>query len=131
MNPRATHLKIKIHTLADEARHIRREEQKALKRARHGKAAEEFHGNVCDYRVDYYAYEDLREHRTGPVRSHARSCQLAYGYLRGVPYKKIEQKHRPDNDPDWREIEKLVRRFGGDPTNLKAWREGLEVACAA
>jgi len=163
---RITHLKIKIHTLADEARHIRREERKAKSREFYASADQMV--RKADSLERYSRWEEdseksqaakteakrlreraqnhaspakaiqarnerlgLAEHRRVEVRQHSRSCLLAYGYLRGTPYKKIEATHRPDNAPDWKEIEKLISRFGGDPSNLKAWREGKEVARAA
>ena len=62
----------------------------------------------------------------------SRSCLLAYGYLRGVPYAKIEQNHREDNYPNWREAEKIIKRFGGDPSGFRPWLKGeTEVSCAA
>ena len=36
----------------------------------------------------------LRNHRKLDVGQAARAAQLAYGFLRGVPYKKIEPKTR-------------------------------------
>ena len=163
---RATHLKIKIHTLADEARHIRREERKAKSRefyasaekmTRRADSLERFARwsdddaekqaaldeaaklrlrakNHADSDKANQAHQDrleLASHRRVDVRSHTRSCLLAYGYLRGTPCKKIEAKHRPDNAPNWKEIEKIIKRFGGDASQLEAWGKGKEVRRAA
>jgi len=122
MNIRATHLKIKIHTLADEARHIRREERKALKRARHGKAVLEFHGDLIDYQADYRVYEGLHDHRTGVVRGAARINLLAYGFLRGHSYAEMEQKTR--STLDLVAVYRIVKRFGTteDLARWPAWQ---------
>jgi hypothetical protein len=114
MNARNLHLKIKIQTLADEARHIRRDERKALSRARYlnKKGSEK---TLAAYRV----YEDLNDHRRGVVRDAARHNQLAYGCLRGTPYEKIERYC--EEAPNWGEVRKIAIRFGGDPEKVDAW----------
>ena len=67
------YLKVKIKSLAEESKIIRREEKKNPTFKIH-----------------------LADHRKGIVRTEARASMLAYGFLRGVPYKKIESKcHQP------------------------------------
>lgn len=68
-------LKIKLGSLAEEARIIRREEQKRL---------------MGDIRVA------LWKHRTQDVRFEARAAHLAYGIMRGLD---IEQMERNWDDP--------------------------------
>jgi len=68
------YLKVKIKSLAAEARIIRHEEAKARK------------WKNTALRVG------LAGHRRGIVRSAARHTHLAYGFLRGRPYKAMEAK---------------------------------------
>ena len=104
------YVKVKAKCLAEEARIIRLEE----KRAKARKKTDLLQG--------------LREHRVQLVRRVARSTLLAYGFLRGTPYKRIEESHREGNEPDWDSVEKMVLRYGvEDRRVLKqrflAWRE--------
>jgi hypothetical protein len=95
MNPKIRHLKIKIKNLADESRTIREEEMQTSGQEKW----------------------DLQHHRKTVVRRAARKNLLAYGYLRGIPYKLMEPK---TYTPDWameqllKEVEKLAVRFGGE-----------------
>ena len=112
---RATHLKIKLKTLAAEATLIRKEERKALEAGRHG-----LHADRDDYERHYRAYESLRDHRTGIVRSTARINNLAYGFLRGRAYAEMEAK--TTSEVDLVAVYKLVQRFG-TPEDLAWWPE--------
>lgn len=94
------YLKIKLKSLAAEAAIIRREENK-LKRAHHG---EETYG--------------LTYHRKYVVRKEARYTGLAYGFLRGLPYSKIEIE--PKREPDWKYVKSMVQRYG-DATGFDEW----------
>ena len=99
---RTIHLKIKIVTLATEARLIRREERRMASRPRPPRRPSL-----------QAAIEALREHRTGPVRRASRHNQLAYGFLRGRPYAVMEA--RVAEAPDFDEVRKHARRFGDVP----------------
>jgi len=121
---RATHLKIKLKTLAAEARIIRKEESKALEAGRKGRSLDR-----DDYERHYRAFWSLRHHRTGIVRSVARTNGLAYGFLRGHTYAQMEAKCRSDNQPNFDEIEKIVKRFGTSD-DLARWPQWLEEAKA-
>jgi len=93
-------VKIKIKSLAEEARIIRMEERKLKGRL----PPEERH------RIQY-----LSLHRKVQVRKAARLSQLAYGFLRGVPYRTIEPITRLSNaltPSDMLEISKMVNRYG-------------------
>ena len=112
-------LKVKIKSLAAEASIIRREENKAKKTIRWARSNEA--------RTQEYAAVQLRdslaEHRRFHLRPEQRCSNLAYGYLRGVPYKRIEQKcHQP---PDWARVMNIAERFGGGNVDneLTAWRK--------
>jgi hypothetical protein len=86
-------LKVKIKSLADEARIIRLEEKRA--------------GKDNDLRTL------LHEHRVRDVRKEQQSALLAYAYLRHTPYAAVEAKC--DTPPDWERVRKLVEKFGGLP----------------
>lgn len=55
------------------------------------------------------AFWGLKNHRTNEVRKEARSSFIAYGFLRGVPYKAIEQTDMP---VDVYRVQTLVAKFG-------------------
>lgn len=84
------YLKVKIKSLAAEAKIIRREE----KRYPGGHAV----------RIGLYL------HRIHEVRDESRSAHLAYGFLKGRTYSQIEQGAR--KTPDWSRIERLIHKYG-------------------
>lgn len=87
MRDHRVYLKVKIKSLAAEAKIIRIEERKN-KKARAG----------------------LAEHRKGTVRTAARHTLLAYGFIRGRKYSAIEAKcQRP---PNWDNIWRMVDKYG-------------------
>ena len=111
-----TFLKIKIKSLAAEAAIIRREERR-LPRA-----------GMTGLR---YA---LAQHRRYDVRSEARSALLAYGFLRGLPYARIEAKCW--TVPDLARTAEIAAKFGGFDkkvalVQIRAWTELGVMAKAA
>jgi hypothetical protein len=130
-------LKIKIHTLADEGRHIKRETRKLKKGRRESVVKLDLSGeSKARAQREHGALEteqSLHDHRTGIVRPAARICQLAYGFLRGVPYSVMEQ--RCLQPPDFGKIEKEAQRFshgadwsGPDKLMQHAWDKWLREA---
>ncbi len=113
-------LKIKIKSLAEEAKIIRHEERfvKSWKREP-GELPNDL-------------YFDLHKHRTKDVCKESRSSNLAYGYLREMPYLRIEEKCY--TKPDWKNVERLVTRYGNlshneakfVADNLKEWSELIQ-----
>lgn len=100
------YLKIKIKSLAAEARIIRQETKK--------------------YPGDSPTRLSLYQHRTQDVRQESRSACLAYGFLRGRTYAQMEAWCYAG--PDWKRIESLITKFGvGDPRELTqqfaAWKD--------
>jgi hypothetical protein len=95
-------LKVKIKSLAAEARIIRHEERKSRGQLRN----------------------DLANHRKGIVRREARNTQLAYGYLRGRSYRQLE--HSCHRQPDWEAVERMVKRYGRLNQPLKEWANEQE-----
>ena len=92
MNDRRTYLKVKLKSLAAEAKIIRQEEKKAKK-----------------YK-DQELLSGLEWHRKDTVRSAARHTLLAYAFIRGVSYKKVEAKC--EKAPDLKRIMAMVQKYG-------------------
>lgn len=82
-------LKIKIKSLAEESRIIRREEG----------------------RCRGYIKDELHAHRVGVVRKETRDTNIAYGLIRGKTYQSIERPGK-DNPPDWKNVHKMYVRYG-------------------
>jgi hypothetical protein len=87
-----TYLKVKIKSLAEEAKIIRKEEQKALRTMRwHLRGTNDREAGDAKYRPYYNLYWNLKEHRHHPVGSESRAALIAYGYLRGLKYSQVEK----------------------------------------
>lgn len=105
------YLKMKIMSLAAEARIIRAEEKK--------------------WPGEHTARYGLHEHRIHDVRPEARHALLAYGFLRGRSYRQLEAAAaRP---PDWERVGQLVEKFGGGDVRVLRQRfaEWKEAPAAA
>jgi hypothetical protein len=124
MTTRVKLLKVKIKSLAAEARIIRQEERRALGR-RKAKAKRRDMGRGFpepdpDYSVflgrDLDLHGRLRGHRLADVRREQRSSLLAYAFLRGRPLAAVEPKRGPEHEwqaaARWKRVEELVKRFG-------------------
>ena len=81
-------LRVKVKSLAVEARIIRREAQRT-------------HGVLRD---------ELHTHRVWLLRSEARHTHLAYGFIRGRTYLQIEPKAA--TAPNWERVRKMTKRYG-------------------
>lgn len=92
------YLRVKIKSLASEAKIIRHEEQKVKSWKR-----EPGH----DPEPVYFG---LHQHRTIEVRREARTAGLAYGFLRETPYRKMEFKCY--TKPNWSRVKDLVSKYG-------------------
>ncbi len=104
-----THLKIKVVSLADEARRIRSEEKR-------------WPGGSQE-RTSLYL------HRIQDVRREARSALLAYGYLRGRAYKRLENKCI--TPPDWKRVAQLVKKYGEGQEFMPSWADAEPQKIAA
>lgn len=89
-------IRVKIKSLAVEARIIRYEERRSLARE---------HTSL---------YRRLRDHRRDVVRPEARAAQLAYAFMREKPYSATEQP-RKDNPPPYRRVAELVSKYNRMP----------------
>lgn len=114
---RTIHLKVKIKSLAAESRIIRHEELKFPRGDRNNAT-----------------FASLIDHRREVVRPAARSAQLAYGFLRGRAYRRLEATcHEP---PNWTEVAKNVARFDNTTIEraailVKEWSTAVEERIAA
>lgn len=81
------YLKVKIKSLAEEAKIIRKEEARNP-----------------EFRLG------LAEHRKGIVRNEARHTLLAYAFLRGKDYKQVEPKCH--EKPEWSRVESMIIKYG-------------------
>lgn len=97
------YLKVRIKELAEEARIIRAEEHKAKSARKYGELT------------------GLNRHRIDVVRPAARSAQLAYGFLRGRPYRTMERTCRIK--PSMKEIRRLVSKYGSEPDTEKVEKQ--------
>lgn len=98
------HLKVKIKSLAEEARIIRKEETRAK---------------------DKITRESLCNHRIHVVRRECRNTHLAYGFLRGKTYDQLERNC--ETPPDWKKVFAMVKKYGPSNPNLelqlKDWKK--------
>lgn len=132
-----TFLKIKIMGLAAESRIIKREETKWKRlgppvRITHGADGKDFRSkehytvrNKFFPGTDHPLRLSLHEHRVCKVRPDIRAALLAYGFLRGRAYLRVENKTR--NAPDWGKVWGNIRRHGvgGNKTSNERWSEDV------
>lgn len=82
-------LKVKIKSLAEEARIIRKEERN---------------------QKNHSIRSEMQSHRIIIVREESRNALLAYGFIRGREYKQMEKNAK--TQPNWRRIKKLIQKYG-------------------
>lgn len=124
------YLKVKVLSLVEEAKIIRRHEYRrqmmfALANTKFDDKKQEFKRVKFLKKNDYVdeghnqkIYNGLHRHRVFDVREETRSSHLAYGFLKGNAYHDMEE--RAENEPNWEKIQRLVMRYGeGDPSLLK------------
>lgn len=99
------HLRIKLKSLAAEAKIIRFEERKHRDPAwRH-----------------QHELSMLRLHRITVVRNAARDTHIAYGIIRGLNYRDMEPTAK--TSPNWKEVERMVRQYGGVQHRMWSFEE--------
>lgn len=107
----AIYLKIKLKSLAAEARIIHAQERKT--------------GGAFNA-----LRESLHLHRVRDVRGEARATHLAYGYLRGRQWAQIE--NNTTTEPDWKKVTAMVRKYGPvepfDETKFAEWCKAGKIA---
>lgn len=95
-----TYIKIKIKSLAEEAKMIRQEENKCSNAAR-----------KVEHKQGWYAVrEGLHNHRKLQVTPECRAALVAYGFLRGRTYNEVEGAAK--TEPNWKRVEALVTTYG-------------------
>ena len=99
---RSIYLKVKVKSLAAEAIIIRQEENKI--RERLDRVPEEFKASNLDRLIG------LASHRRKEVRDEARASQIAYGYLRGKSFERMESL--ANTHPNWHRVQKMVQGYG-------------------
>lgn len=116
-NQRLVFLRVKIKSLTEEARIIRHETRRAKARKRME-------------RVQRIALVNaLTDHRRVGLRVAARRTFIAYGYLRGREYLKIEHENsRELSGTDWREIARMVVKYGSGGNDVYQPPEALKQA---
>lgn len=114
-------MKVRIKELAHEAKYIRFEENKIKSKQKIAPLPTEYDWvNKCwKNPVDANSsdWRELHSHRTHEVREAARAAQLAYGFLRGIPYSQIEGKRKLEKEYRFQyyikpEIKRLAKKFG-------------------
>jgi hypothetical protein len=113
MQTRVKMLKVKIKSLAEEARIIRLEERRS--------------------KPGGQQQNELHAHRVRDVRNEQRHSLLAYAFIRGVALSKCEP--HSDSLPDWARVAKLVEKFGVVDWSLRTaqakmfadWKAGIEM----
>lgn len=107
-------LRVKIESLAQEARIIRKYEKRALFRK-----PRPFRGRTVWSGTPGQLHFELWHHRTTVVRFHARAAHIAYGIIRGLTRDQIEPNRKPvpDNGQHqerelMKEVARLVERYG-------------------
>jgi hypothetical protein len=93
------YLRVKIRSLAEEARIIRSEERR-LRRP------------ILPTNDLFFG---LRRHRVYDVRRETRASLLAYGLLRGRTYNQLEKTARQGREaPDVNRVRELIQKYGAD-----------------
>lgn len=135
-------LKVKLKSLAAEARVIKHEENKRKvkgipsSRRNFGKAqsakvsAAEIRAADRDIRSerrgrDWYPktlveLQSLHRHRIDVVKKEARLTSIAYGYIRGRKFDQVDSG-RDLKPEDWKRITDMVKRYGTLESSLEQW----------
>lgn len=103
---RRRELRVKIKSLAEEARIIRREEQRCRDSLSRTVGHDDQRAALAQ------SYVSLRSHRVLDVRRESRYSLLAYAMIRGRSYRSQEAKADPSK-LDIDKLTNLVYRFGG------------------
>lgn len=134
-------LKIKSKHLSEEARIIRFEERKLLKKIDYRRKKHYESGSNGEYPIwedkDKQKYNSLSHHRKWDVCNENRATFLARAYISGVPYNQVEQKRKEENEYAFRvyvfpRVASMVAKYGKTKIQKKIWegqfRERKEVA---
>lgn len=138
MNDRRVMLKIKLKSLAEESRIIRKEENKRkvnyfhLKMVRNGESIEGAMERVCANRKKYatefslQTVQALHLHRINDVRNESRLTLIAYALVRE---RKVADTLQRLSQDDWKRITGMVKKYGNERSTRGA--EALQSQSAA
>lgn len=116
------YLKIKVVSLGDEVKRIRKQEAFRVKRyLRFAPSGVE--PNPDKFNFHYNIYQGLLDHRKRIVSTEARAANLAYGFNRGHSYEAIEAN--PHTYPNLKKVRGLAARYGNEPYDLRSKRYEL------
>jgi hypothetical protein len=151
---RRVFLKVKLKSLAEEARIIKREENKRKVPRRSGPIPLQVADMIVRERAiinriecrrlsaarrakDWYPMslqelQELHVHRIRVVRTESRLTSIAYGFIRGRDFRRVDSGAGL-LDSDWKRIEAMVKKYGasGSHEMIYAWRDGSEHRAAA
>jgi hypothetical protein len=99
------YLKVKSMSLMEEAKIIRKEEQKRLAQMHYAYNS----GNADAVNYHRQVYNGLHLHRVNDVRKEARWSNIAYGFCLGREYVEIERNST--TWPNWNRVADLARRY--------------------
>lgn len=130
-NQQLIYLKIKVKSLAEEARIIRSEERK-LKKVPWEKRRIK-HVGYCSTKIWHTEpLNGLQQHRVWNVRNECRATQLAIAFIKGKPYKSIEPKCKDTHKRDtWilPRVVKMIQKYGNSKItkdHVNCWVDGYE-----
>lgn len=117
-------MRVRIKELQQESKFIRHEENKIRKRQKIAPKVWDWRYENGEFKSTLYCdplskdFWKLQDHRKDEVRHYARAAQLAYAFLRGVPYSKVEPKRKPENEYVFqslvlKHVKRMVDKFGG------------------
>ena len=92
-------LKVKCKTLAQEARIIRRYEQR-----------------MKNFKPATVMREEMHNHRVCELRREARSSHLAFGFIRGRTIDQMENKRK--SEPNVKRVNELLKKYGPQGAQL-------------
>jgi hypothetical protein len=123
-------LKIKSKHLSEEARIIRFEENKLLKQYQWAKNKHYETGANGDYHYfndsSWCKWNSLSNHRKWDVRNENRATFLARAYIEGIPYNRVEQKRKEENEYTFQwhilpRVASMVAKYGDKKIQKKVW----------
>lgn len=126
-------LKVKTKHLSQEAKIIRFEETKLRKQLDWLKDNGKGQGHT-EYAQKHDQFMSLKAHRREDVRNENRASYLARAFIEGKPYKKVENKRKPEREYEFNaytlpRVLKMIQKYGGSQhgnltkEGLKAWLE--------
>ena len=122
-----SYLRVKIKSLAEEARIIRTEERRLLNRAARARDRQGLEDRLAAMDTER---NGLYLHRVKDVRGEARAAHLAYAFVRGRPYAVVEPSG--SSAVPFNRVADLIAKYGyiaraTATDKLKAWLKGEQL----